>query len=266
MDNLAAKQRPYHVLVTGAGSGIGASIVRALSQQGAAVSLVGRRLDALQGVVAALPDAASRLAAIAADVTNAEACRQAVHKAGAALGPVDVIVANAGVAESAPFARLDADHWQRMLDVNLTGAFHTVHAALADLTRPVSDAQSIRRIIFVSSTAGLKGYPYVAAYVAAKHGVIGLMRALASEYAMTPITVNAICPGYTQTPMLARSVDTIVGKTGRTADEARRALARSNPQGRLIDPDEVAATVLWLCSPLAQSITGQALSVSGGEV
>lgn len=255
-----------HALVTGAGSGIGAAIARALGEQGAAVSLVGRRLAPLSEVAAALPNAAGRATAIAADVTRAEDCVDAVRAANAAHGPIDIVVANAGAAESAAFGRMDAALWQRMLDVNLTGAFQTVQAALGDVTRPVAGGHSTRRIVFIASTAGLKGYPYVAAYVAAKHGVVGLMRALATEFASTPLTVNAVCPGFTETPLLEASVATIVGKTGRTPDDARRALARSNPQGRLIQPEEVAATVLWLCTAQARSVTGQALSISGGEV
>ena len=177
-----------------------------------------------------------------------------------------LVIANAGAAESAPFGATDATLWSRMIDVNLTGAFNTARAAWADLTRAEDGGNAPRRLIFVASTAGLKGYPYVAAYVAAKHGVVGLARALAVECAKTPLTVNAVCPGFTETPLLDASVATIIAKTGRTGEEARAALAKSNPQGRLIQPAEVAATVAWLCSPEARSITGQALSISGGEV
>jgi NAD(P)-dependent dehydrogenase (short-subunit alcohol dehydrogenase family) len=149
-----------------------------------------------------------------------------------------------------------------MLDVNLTGAFLSARAALPDLARPDARAP---RIVFVASTAGLKGYPYVAAYCAAKHGVVGLARALAVELAPRGITVNAVCPGFTETPMLEASLANIATKTGRSKAEAEAELTRLNPQGRFIKPEEVAATVLWLCTPAAQAITGQAISVSGGE-
>ncbi|MGH7880774.1 MAG: SDR family NAD(P)-dependent oxidoreductase, partial [Candidatus Binataceae bacterium] len=155
-------------------------------------------------------------------------------------------------------------HWQHAIDVNLTGAFLTVSAALADVTR-VADGGP-RRIVFIASTAGLKGYPYVAAYCAAKHGVVGLMRALSVELAPTGATVNAVCPGFTDTPLLDAAADTIASKTGRTADQSRAELAKDNAHGRLITPDEVAQTVLWLCSPASASINGQAVAVTGGPV
>ena len=150
-----------------------------------------------------------------------------------------------------------------MLDVNLTGAFLTARAALPDLTRDGAGAG--RRIVFIASTAGLKGYPYVAAYCAAKHGLVGLARALAAELAPRGVTVNAVCPGFTETPLLEASLATIAAKTGRTREQAEAELARHNPQGRFVAPEEVAETVLFLCTPQAQAITGQAISVSGGE-
>ncbi|WP_287369114.1 SDR family NAD(P)-dependent oxidoreductase, partial [Mesorhizobium sp.] len=168
--------------------------------------------------------------------------------------------ANAGMSGSAPAPRTSLADWQRTLDVNLTGAFLTVKPALAGMV-----ARKIGRIIFVASTAGLKGYPYVAAYVAAKHGVVGLMRALAVETAKSGVTVNAVCPGFTETDMLEESIQRIVEKTGRSAEEARTSLASTNPQGRFIQPEEIAAAVLWLCGDAAQSITGQTISISGGE-
>lgn len=185
-----------------------------------------------------------------------------VATATAAFGPLDILVANAGTAESAPLAKVDLARWQRMVEANLTSAFLSAKAALSDIAR----SQGGGRIVFIASTAGLKGYPYVAPYCAAKHGVIGLARALALELAPRGATVNAVCPGFTETPMLAASLANIAGKTGRTQAEAEADLKRLNPQGRFIRPDEVADTVLWLCTPAAQSITGQAISVSGGEV
>ena len=251
-----------HALITGGGTGVGAAIARRLAVDGAAVTLVGRRREPIDGLAREL----GKAVAIVADITRAVDCARMVGEARAAHGPLDIVVANAGAAESAAFAKTDAALWSRMLDVNLSGAYLTAHAVWSDLTRTGDDGSPLRRLIFVASTAGLKGYPYVAAYVAAKHGVVGLARALAVECAKTPLTVNAVCPGFTETPLLDASVAGIVAKTGRSAADARAALAKSNPQGRLIQPAEVAATVAWLCSPDSGSVTGQALSISGGEV
>lgn len=248
-----------HALVTGGGTGIGAAIAVALAGAGAAVTVAGRRRAPLQAVAARLPQAT----AVVADVTQEADCVAMVAAAQAAHGPIDIVIANAGMAESAPAAKADLAHWQRMIGVNLTGAFLTVKAALSDVTRDKSGAG---RIVFVASTAGLKGYPYVAAYCAAKHGVVGLMRALSLELAGKGVTVNAVCPGYTETPLLAASVDNIVAKTGRSADESRAQLASDNAHGRLIAPEEVAQAVLFLCSPAAGSVNGQAIVIAGGPL
>jgi NAD(P)-dependent dehydrogenase (short-subunit alcohol dehydrogenase family) len=254
MKGLAGK----HALITGAGSGIGAAIARALGSEGAAISMAGRRMAPLEKVAAQIPGAKPMVA----DVTDPAACLAMAATARAAHGPIDILIANAGGAESAPVAKADLGHWQRVLDVNLTGAFLSVKAVLPDITR--SDGQACR-IVFIASTAGLKGYPYVAAYCAAKHGLVGLARALAAELAPGGVTVNAVCPGYTLTPLLEASLANIVARTGRTRGEAEAQLMRHNPQGRFVAPGEVAHAVVWLCTPGAQSVTGQAISVSGGE-
>jgi NAD(P)-dependent dehydrogenase (short-subunit alcohol dehydrogenase family) len=245
-----------HALVTGGGSGVGKAIALALAGQGIAVTICGRR----EAQLAETASQSDRIHPLVADVTD-EAAMAAVHaQAETARGPVDIIVANAGMAGSAPAARTTLADWQHTLDINLTGAFLTVKPALAGMAK-----RKAGRIVFVASTAGLKGYAYVAPYVAAKHGVIGLMRALAAENAKTGVTVNAVCPGFVETDMLEESVQRIVERTGRSPDEARASLVSTNPQGRLVQPAEVAAAVLWLCSESAASITGQAISISGGE-
>lgn len=241
-----------HALVTGGGSGIGRAIALALANAGHAVTICGRRAEALRAVEHPLIDG------IVADVTDPASVAALYEQAQSALGPFDIVVANAGASASAPAAKVTLDDWRAMLDINLTGAFLTVQPALAVMTKARSG-----RIVFVASTAGLKGYPYVAPYVAAKHGVVGLMRALAAETAATDVTVNAVCPGFAETDMLTRSLDAIAAKTGRSAAEARAAL--TNPQGRFVTPEEVAGAVLWLVSDAARSVTGQAISISGGE-
>jgi NAD(P)-dependent dehydrogenase (short-subunit alcohol dehydrogenase family) len=247
-----------HALITGGGTGIGAAIARALAGEGAAVSIAGRRKAPLDAVAASLPSAT----AIVADITKDEDCIAMVAAARAAHGPIDIVIANAGAASSAPAGKITPALWNDTIAVNLTGAFFTVQAALADVTRK---SDTPRRIVFIASTAGLKGYAYVAAYVAAKHGVVGLARALSIELAGTGVTVNSICPGFTDTPLLAAAADKIAAKTGRSLEDARRELAKDNENGRLITPEEVAQTVLRLCLPAGASITGQAIEVTGAR-
>jgi NAD(P)-dependent dehydrogenase (short-subunit alcohol dehydrogenase family) len=246
-----------HAVVTGGGTGIGAAVARLLAAEGAKLTLVGRRREPLDAVAESLGGAC----VATADVTCREAVEAAFAAAREAHGPITILVNNAGAAESGPFARLDADTWRGVMAVNLDALFHCCQAALPDLL-----AAQAGRIVTVASTAGLKGYGYTAAYVAAKHGAIGLTRALAAEFARTRLTANAVCPGFTDTDVVASAVATIRDKTGRSEAEARAELARFNPQGRLIEPAEVANAVLWLCLGESQSINGQALAVAGGEV
>ena len=249
-----------HAVITGAARGIGAAIAERLAAEGAVLTLLGRNLDTLQALAAQLPASAKALP-VACDITSADSVAQAFAAARAAAGPVAILVNNAGQAESVPFHRMDAAHWQRMLAVNLTGTFTCTQAALPDLL-----AAGAGRIVNVASTAGLRGYAYVAAYAAAKHGVIGLTRSLALELAAKGITVNAVCPGYTDTDIVRDSVARVASKTGRSTAEAQAEFVRGNPQGRLVSPAEVADTVAWLCGDGAAAVTGQSISVSGGEV
>jgi NAD(P)-dependent dehydrogenase (short-subunit alcohol dehydrogenase family) len=242
-----------HAIVTGGGTGIGAAIAAELAHRGARITLIGRREAKLAETASRLPDCSYRVA----DVTDAEATARAFGAAGEAT----ILVNNAGAAESAPFLRTDAAMLERMMAVNCTAAFRCSQAVLPAMLRAGRG-----RIVNIASTAGVTGYAYVTAYCAAKHALIGLTRALARELAKTPVTVNAVCPGYTDTDLVAQAVDTIVAKTGRTAAAARAELAASNPQGRLVSPAEVAAAVGFLCAPAAAAITGQAIVIAGSEV
>lgn len=245
-----------HAVITGGGSGIGAAIARALGSDGNRVSLVGRRPEPIADVARAIGGFA-----FAADVTDRPSVDAAFDAARDAHGPIEILINCAGDAPSGKFANVSIEQWRATVAVNLDALFHCTQAALPDLL-----AAAVGRVVTVASTAGLKGYGYVAPYVAAKHGAIGLTRALAAEYATTALTVNAICPGFTDTDLVTRAVATIRASTGRDEDAARTELTLYNPQRRLIAPEEVAAAVLWLCRRDSQSITGQAIAVAGGEV
>lgn len=249
-----------HAVVTGGGRGIGAAVAAALAAEGATVSVLGRDAARLAAQVESLGGAA-RAQGVAVDVTEEASVRSAFAAVRARFGRVGVLVNNAGEAGSAPIAKSDLALWQRMLAVNLTGTFLCTREVLPEMT-----ARRAGRIVNVASTAGLVGYAYVSAYCAAKHGVVGFTRAVALECAKTGVTVNAVCPGYTETDMVGAAVANIVAKTGKTESEARAALVASNPQGRMVQPAEVASAVLWLCLPASSSVTGQAIAVAGGEV
>lgn len=246
-----------HALVTGGGRGIGRAIAASLAKAGATVTITGRSPALLEQ---AIMQGDAHAAAIA-DVTDAQAVQRAVREAVDRYGPVDLMIANAGAAVSAPFMKSGPEVFRQMLDVNLIGVTNMAQAVLGTMTE-----RGFGRIIAVASTAGLKGYPYVSAYCAAKHAVIGLIRALALETAKTGVTVNAVCPGFTDTDLVSESLERIMRKTGRTRDEALGELVKHNPQERLIDPVEIADAVLWLCGDGARSVTGQAIVVAGGEI
>lgn len=251
-----------HALVTGAGSGIGKAIALALAAEGHVISLAGRRAGPLETVREEIRAAGGEaIVHDGFDVTDAAAVERGIGAAIAAAGEIAVLVNCAGEAPSAPFEKTDFALWQRVLSINLTGVYLVTQAALASVRRAGNG-----RIVNVASTAGLTGYAYVSAYCASKHGVVGLTRALALELARTDVTVNAVCPGFTDTPLIDNALDTITEKTGRSREEARASLARSNPQGRLVSPAEVAHTVSWLASQGASAMTGQAIAVAGGEV
>jgi 3-hydroxybutyrate dehydrogenase len=248
-----------HALVTGAGGGIGAAVARALASRGASVTVAGRDRARLDACIAALPSA-ERAHAVVADVTDERAVGDAFAEATGRFGDVAILVNNAGIAPSRAFHKMDLVLWDEVLRVNLTGAFLCCLAAV-----PAMKAARWGRIVNVASTAGLVGGAYIAAYTASKHGLVGLTRSLAAELVADGITANAVCPGFTQTDMLERAVHNVVSATGRSDDDARRALAANNASGRFVTPEEVAETVAWLCLPSSRAINGQAIVIAGGE-
>jgi NAD(P)-dependent dehydrogenase (short-subunit alcohol dehydrogenase family) len=247
-----------HAVVTGASRGIGSAIARALAADGARVSLLARDGAGLERLAHELGE---RALALATDVSDAAAVADVFESARQRFGAVHILINNAGQAASAKFVDTDTALWNRILAVNLTGCYLCAQQAVPDMLR-----LGYGRIVNIASTAGLRGAPYISAYVASKHGVIGLTRALALEYASRPITVNAVCPGYVNTDIVRNAIANIRAKTGRSESEALAALVATNPQRRLIEPEEVAHAVMWLCRPGAESITGQSIVLSGGEV
>ncbi|MGH8201984.1 MAG: SDR family NAD(P)-dependent oxidoreductase [Steroidobacteraceae bacterium] len=260
MSDIAAGLSGRHALVTGASRGIGAAIAAAMVADGVRVSLVGRDAVRLAEVAAEL-GGAERAVPIVADVTDASSVRAAFATARQRLGPVQILVNNAGQAASAKFTDTDEALWNRLIGVNLTGTYLCTREAIADMLQA-----GCGRIVNIASIAGLRGAAYVSAYVASKHAVIGLTRALALEYATRNITVNAVCPGYTDTDMVRQAIANIKTKTGRSESEVLANLTAGNPQRRLITPTEVSAAVLWLCRPGTESVTGQSIVIAGGEV
>jgi NAD(P)-dependent dehydrogenase (short-subunit alcohol dehydrogenase family) len=248
-----------HALVTGGSRGIGAAVVEMLLAHGARVTSVSRAGAASKESF--ISGSREALHYVSADVTDPESVKKAFESARERFGEIAILVNNAGQAASAPFLKTDPAFWRRMMAVNLDGTFHCTQAVLAGML-----AAGWGRIINIASTAGLTGYGYVTAYSAAKHGVVGLTRALAVEVATKGITVNAVCPGFTDTDIVKEAVANIVAKTGRTAEQAQAELASRNLQKRLVRPEEVANAVAWLCLPGSEAITGQAIAVAGGEL
>ncbi|MCE9621189.1 MAG: SDR family oxidoreductase [Actinomycetia bacterium] len=249
MSDLSGKR----MLVTGGGTGSGADLARGFAAAGAEVVITGRRREQLDVVAASAP----RIRAVTGDVTS----EADVIRMFAEAGPVDIVIANAGVAASAPLVRTSLDLWHEMIDTNLTGAFLTLREGLRQL-----EGRGWGRLLVISSITGLKGYPYVSAYGASKHGVIGLMRMVAQEVAGTGVTSNALCPSYINTEMTERTIVNIMEKTGRTREAALQSITKMSPMGRLVEPAEVTAAALWLCGAGSDAVNGQSIGIAGGEV
>ncbi len=242
-----------HAVVTGGATGIGLAITKDLVAAGVRVTIASRNSDRVADVASSLDG----VTGVTLDVTDSENIRSVFDAA----GPVDILVNNSGIAHAAPFEKTTMEHWSHIMAVNLTGVFLCMQAALPSMRERDSG-----RIINIASTAGLKGYGYISAYAASKHGVIGMTRSLALELASTGITANCVCPGFTDTPMAETAIENISSKTSRSKEEAIAELIRHNPQNRLVTPEEVAGAVLWLCQDSSGSINGQSIAVAGGEI
>lgn len=243
-----------HALITGGGTGIGAAAATHLNAGGAKISLLGRRREPLEATAKIVGGSA-----IPCDVTDRAAIDRAFAQAREAHGPIEMLIVNAGIADSAPFGRLKRDDWDRIIAVNLTAAFECAQAALPDLL-----ASKDGRLVFVASVAGLRGVPYAAHYAASKHGLLGLMRSMAAEFAKSSMTVNAVCPGYVDTPMTDQSVARIMDKTGRAEGESRSIIEKMNASGRLVHPDGIGTLILTLCLPQSRDVNGAAITIDGG--
>ena len=243
-----------HALITGGGTGIGAAAARALSAAGARLSLLGRRMQPLLAVAEELGGSA-----IGCDVTDPDEIRNAFEEARTRAGPIEMLVVNAGIAESAPFHKMSRESWDKIIATNLTAAFDCAQAALGDLMKSDNG-----RLVFVASVASLRGVPYAAHYAASKHGLLGLMRSMALEFAKTNLTVNSVCPGYVETPMTNESIARVMNKTGRSEEQARAAIEGQNASGRLVHPDTIGTMIMTLCLPQSQDVNGAAVTIDGG--
>jgi NAD(P)-dependent dehydrogenase (short-subunit alcohol dehydrogenase family) len=243
-----------HALITGGGTGIGAAAVRELGNAGARLSLLGRRMGPIQHTAIGIGGTAFQC-----DVTDREQIARAFGKARSANGPIELLIVNAGVAESAPFHKTTRESWDRIIAVNLTAAFDCAQAAIDDLR-----ASENGRLVFVASVASMRGVPYAAHYAASKHGLLGLTRSLAAEYAKTNLTVNAVCPGYVDTPMTDESIARVAAVTERSKEQSRSAIEGMNASGRLVDPAGIATLIATLCLPQSRDINGAALTIDGG--
>lgn len=255
-----SEERPLqgkHAVITGGGRGIGAAIADSLSRQGVKLTLMGRNLSVLETKAEELADAQ----AVEVDVCAEKSVQVAFQAAVAGFGSVDILVNNAGAAASSPLHNTSSEQWHAMMDVNLNGVFYCCREVVASMKKT-----GWGRIINISSIAGLSGAAYISAYCAAKHGAIGLTRALALELARTSITVNAICPGYTNTELLDGAISNIMEKTGMDKEAAESELKSMSPQNRFIEPEEVAATVKWLCQPGSEGVNGHSIPLTGGGI
>jgi len=243
-----------HALITGGGTGIGAAAATHLHAAGAKITVTGRRLEPIEKIAAIVNGTA-----VQCDVTDAGQIAHAFDEARAANGPIELLIVNAGIAESAPFHKMTREGWDRIIGTNLTAAFECTRAAIGDLLKSDNG-----RLVYIASVASLRGVPYASHYAASKHGLLGLMRSLAAEYAKTNLTVNAVCPGYVDTPMTDQSVARVSQITGRDEAQARSAITNMNASGRLVDPAAIGNIVAMLCLPLSRDINGAAITIDGG--